>query len=224
MIYSHVYQKFYPFLPSTNVATFEEKDRELLIKCLHKFPSLFAAWLIEVLHGANPKNLGDFQFGSDIAKVKEIYFSVADKIMAGQSLSEEEIIAINMALCANKYTGVLSFIISPRSHIARVYSVLQRSDERDKNHSVAHFTEDRSTNSVGENATQADTVMDFSHIKMFEVEHQTGPYITEEVVLFNIIRISQEEAADYVEAGRYNDNVLVLPKKQWISLFRNGKE
>ena len=65
---------------------------------------------------------------------------------------------------------------------------------------------------------------DLSHIKMFEVEHQIGPYITGEVVLFNINRISQKEAVDCVEAGRYNDNVLVLPKKQWISLFRNGKE
>ena len=65
---------------------------------------------------------------------------------------------------------------------------------------------------------------DLSHVMMLEVEHHIGPYRMEEVVLFNSNRISEEEAYQLVQAGEYNDNVLCIPKKQWISLFNNGEE
>lgn len=63
-----------------------------------------------------------------------------------------------------------------------------------------------------------------SHIMLFEVTHQIGPYEMEKVVLFNINKITQEEALRCVKAGEYNDNVLCIPKTQWISLFRDGKD
>ncbi len=66
--------------------------------------------------------------------------------------------------------------------------------------------------------------MSLSHIMLIEVVRELGPYRTDQVVLFNINRISEEEALRHVEAGSYNENVLVIPKKQWISLFRDGRE
>lgn len=63
-----------------------------------------------------------------------------------------------------------------------------------------------------------------SHVMLVEVEQELGPYRMDAVVLFNANRISQEEALKHVEAGEYNKNVLLLPKSQWISLFRDEKE
>lgn len=65
---------------------------------------------------------------------------------------------------------------------------------------------------------------DLSHIMMFEVEEDYGSFQLPKIVLFNENRITQEDAMRLVRAGEYNDNVLVLPKKQWLSLFCNGKE
>ena len=65
---------------------------------------------------------------------------------------------------------------------------------------------------------------DLSHVKLIEAEHCSGPYRMDKVILFNINRISQEEAAWYAEAGEYNENVLCIPKKQWLALFRDGEE
>ena len=62
------------------------------------------------------------------------------------------------------------------------------------------------------------------HIKLVEVKHQLGPYTMDEVVLFNINRISKDEALRAVEAGEHNDNVLCIPRSQWISLFKDGTE
>lgn len=65
---------------------------------------------------------------------------------------------------------------------------------------------------------------DLSHIMMFEIEEDYGPLQFSKVVLFNENRITQEEALRLVRAGEYNDNVLVIPEKQFISLFLDGKE
>lgn len=59
---------------------------------------------------------------------------------------------------------------------------------------------------------------------MIEIDYQIGPHLMEKVVLFNKNRITLEEAIRVVKAGEYNDNVLVMPKKQFVSLFRDGKE
>ena len=65
---------------------------------------------------------------------------------------------------------------------------------------------------------------DLSHIKIFEIEEDYGPLQFSKVVLFNENRITQEEAMRLVQAGEYNDNVLVIPEKQFIFLFLDGKE
>ena len=66
--------------------------------------------------------------------------------------------------------------------------------------------------------------MDLSHVMMFEFEEVCGPHRTPKVVLFNQNKISQDEALRFVDAGEYNENVVVLEKRQWIALFRDGKE
>ena len=63
-----------------------------------------------------------------------------------------------------------------------------------------------------------------AHVKLVEYVHEQGPYSTEEVALFNINKISHRDAMWCVEAGEYNDNVLCMTKRQWVSLFRDGKE
>ena len=57
-----------------------------------------------------------------------------------------------------------------------------------------------------------------------EFTESWGPIEQEMVALYNDNRISEEEALKVVKAGDYNDNVLVIPRRQWLSLFRNGKE
>lgn len=126
MIYSRVYRKFYPFQYDIDTAALSEKDRELLIKCLRRFPRHLTACLIEALHDAKPKNLDNFQLGSDLDKFKKSCFSVADKIVAGQVLSEKETATVNFALCGSKYNSIINLLVSPRSHIMRLYSECNR--------------------------------------------------------------------------------------------------
>ena len=64
----------------------------------------------------------------------------------------------------------------------------------------------------------------FDHIVLIEIEEQVGPCRMEKVVLFNSNKISTNEAARLARTGEYNDNVLVIPKSQWLALFRDGKE
>lgn len=74
---------------------------------------------------------------------------------------------------------------------------------------------------LGDKATQKP---DLSHIRMLECEEQLGPYRMPKVVLFNQNKLTADEAFRFVQAGEYNDNIVVLEKRQWIALFRDGKE
>ena len=64
----------------------------------------------------------------------------------------------------------------------------------------------------------------FSHIKVFEIEECYGSVCIPKVVFYNENKITYEDALRYVKLAEYNDNVLVMPKKQAIALFRDGKE
>lgn len=64
-----------------------------------------------------------------------------------------------------------------------------------------------------------------SHVKLMDgLVWELGPYREERVALFNANRITADEAMWYVRSEEYNPNVLVIPKAQWISLFRDGRE
>lgn len=63
-----------------------------------------------------------------------------------------------------------------------------------------------------------------SHIEMLECVEECGPYKRPRVVLFNKNNLTADEAFHFVRSGEYNDNVLILDKSQWISLFKNGVE
>lgn len=60
-----------------------------------------------------------------------------------------------------------------------------------------------------------------SHISLIEFKEHVGPYTTEKVVLYNENNITEAEALRIVKADEYNENVLCLPKKQWLALFKN---
>lgn len=60
-----------------------------------------------------------------------------------------------------------------------------------------------------------------SHIKAFEIEKDLGFCRIRKVVLFNQKKISEDEALRHVQAEEYNDNVVVLENRQWVSLFLN---
>lgn len=72
--------------------------------------------------------------------------------------------------------------------------------------------------------TRTGSGRDLSHIMMFEVEEVLGPYRSPKVVLYNKNKISQKDALYAVRAGEYNDNVLCLDKRQFVALFRDGKD
>lgn len=60
-----------------------------------------------------------------------------------------------------------------------------------------------------------------SHIMRIDFVHQIGPYEQEEVGLFNIEHITEADAKEHIDAGRYCDDLLVIPKTQWEALFQN---
>ncbi len=66
--------------------------------------------------------------------------------------------------------------------------------------------------------------MNLSHIGMIEFEEHLGPYVMPKVALFNNTKLTADEAFAKIRAGDYNDNIVVLEKRQWIALFKNGKE
>lgn len=66
--------------------------------------------------------------------------------------------------------------------------------------------------------------MNLSHIGMIEFEERLGPYVRPKVALFNNTKLTADEAFAKIQAGEYNDNIIVLEKRQWIALFKNGKE
>lgn len=66
--------------------------------------------------------------------------------------------------------------------------------------------------------------MGLDHIMLIEFEEQCGPFREEKVLLYNENRISEAEALRVARTDEYNENVLIISKKQWISLFRDGKE
>ena len=66
--------------------------------------------------------------------------------------------------------------------------------------------------------------MGLNHIMLIEYEEQCGPFREEKVLLYNANRITEAEALRIARSDEYNENVLIIPKKQWISLFRDGRE
>lgn len=60
-----------------------------------------------------------------------------------------------------------------------------------------------------------------SHVMLLEIEEDYRSFQLPKVVLFNQNHVTQEETLRIVKAGEYNDNVLVIPTKQYVSLFRN---
>lgn len=59
---------------------------------------------------------------------------------------------------------------------------------------------------------------------MLEYEETIGPYLMPKVALFNGSKLTADEAFRIISAGDYNDHIVILEKRQWISLFKNGNE
>lgn len=63
-----------------------------------------------------------------------------------------------------------------------------------------------------------------SHVMVLDTVRTIGPHQVPEVILFNNYQISAEDALRKVQADEYDKNVLCIPKEQWISLFKDGRE
>ena len=70
----------------------------------------------------------------------------------------------------------------------------------------------------------ANGFVDLSHLALLDIEEDYRSFRIPKIVLFNENQVTQEEALRVVRAGEYNDNVLVVPKRQWVSLFLNTGE
>ena len=68
----------------------------------------------------------------------------------------------------------------------------------------------------------ANGFVNLSHIMLLEVTEDYGPLQIPKVILFNENKLTEDEALRIVKAGEYNDNVLCIPKSQWLSLFKDG--
>ena len=62
---------------------------------------------------------------------------------------------------------------------------------------------------------------DLSHVALIEYKEHIGPYVIDKVILYNENNVTEAEALRIVKADEYNDNVLCMPKKQWLALFKN---
>lgn len=58
-----------------------------------------------------------------------------------------------------------------------------------------------------------------SHIRMFETEEDLGFCRTRKVILYNQNKITEDEAFRHVQAEEYNDNIVVLNRRQFDALF-----
>ena len=65
---------------------------------------------------------------------------------------------------------------------------------------------------------------DLSHIGLIEYDEHLGPYQMPKVALFNNTKLTADEAFEFIRAGEYNDNIVILEKRQWVALFKNGKD
>lgn len=66
--------------------------------------------------------------------------------------------------------------------------------------------------------------VDLSHLMLLEVDEDYGSFQVPKVILYNENHVTQEESLRIARAGEYHPSVLVLPKRQWESLFLNRKE
>lgn len=62
---------------------------------------------------------------------------------------------------------------------------------------------------------------DLSHVMMIEYTHQIGPYEEQEVALFNINHLSEEEARELILLEEYHKDLIRMSKRQFLSIFRN---
>lgn len=65
--------------------------------------------------------------------------------------------------------------------------------------------------------------MSLEHIMLIEYEEQIGPYKQDKIMLFNEKHITEEEAKRCLRAGEYNENIILISKQQWESIFNSGK-
>ena len=65
--------------------------------------------------------------------------------------------------------------------------------------------------------------MGLDHIMLIEFEEQCGPFCTKKVLLYNANRITEAEALRLARADEYNENILIIPKRQWSALFEAEK-
>lgn len=86
--------------------------------------------------------------------------------------------------------------------------------------SVADQLPDHAIDAIAEHLL-ANSVAALPFVKLIELTHHIGPYELEEVALFNINHISEENAKDCIASGEYNQDVLIIPKAQWLALFRD---
>ena len=66
--------------------------------------------------------------------------------------------------------------------------------------------------------------MDLSHIGIIEYEEHNGPYRWPKVALFNNTKFTADEAFAQIRSGEYSDNIVIMEKRQWVELFKNGKD
>lgn len=67
-------------------------------------------------------------------------------------------------------------------------------------------------------------MQNLGHISVIEFEEIYGKLKIEKVAIFNANKISEEEALKMIHLAEYNENILVMDKKQWINIFRNGTD
>lgn len=121
MIYSHAYRRFYPVQFAVDVAMLEDIDRRKLAKCVSRLSRNMTAWIIESMRHKKLDKKEDYNFGGSLDALGKECAGIADKIMSGVVLTEKEMKFVNIALCADKYSWILScFILSPESHLMRI--------------------------------------------------------------------------------------------------------
>ena len=68
------------------------------------------------------------------------------------------------------------------------------------------------------------SITSLPHVELIEYTEKIGPYSTEKVAVLNGNHMTEEEALQYIRAEEYHPSIIIMTKKQWVQVFRDGKE
>ena len=123
LIHSFIYKRHFPFQSSTEIQQLEEKEREKLIKCIRQFPITIRAWRVSAKLSAAKYHHGPasyLEFNATAEEIHHRFEELATKVSKRYGLTREELLDVNVSLCAKKYNWFWSIYFRPTKDIEQL--------------------------------------------------------------------------------------------------------